>query len=212
MQNSPRKIEIWGRENSSNVRKVLWICEELDIEYEQHVVGGRHGGLDSPEYLAMNPNYVIPTIKHGDFVLWESNVILRYIGSVFGEGKVWPSDPRARAEADRWMDWQVTTLRPPMVPLVLDWIYERPMNQAGCEGMFNHWKIMDDRLSANKYLAGDNFTIGDIPCALIADWWFSFPITHPDLPHLRRWFDLIAERSGFQKYVLGKPYGPADDH
>ena len=207
-----RSIEVWGRENSSNVRKVLWLCEELQIEFVQHVVGGRHGGLDSPEYLAMNPKHKIPTIKHGSFVLWESNAILRYLGTVFGTATVWPEDVQVRARADQWMDWQVTTLRPPMVPLVLDWIYGRAMNQDACIAVEPKWRVLDEALGRTRYLAGDAFTLGDIPCAVVADWWFSFPIDRPSLPNLERWFSDISQRPGFRKFVLGKSYGPPEDH
>lgn len=207
-----RFITIWGRENSSNVRKVLWLCEELDIDFERIDIGGRFGGLESPEYKSKNPNGVIPTIRHRDYVLWESNVILRYLASVFDGGELWPHDPRERAEADRWMDWQVTTLRPPMVPLVLDWIYERQMNMQACEKMHKIWRTMEDRLETNRFLGGENFTIGDIPCALITDWWYSFPIQHPAMPNIQRWYGEISLRPGFKKYILNKTYGPAEDH
>jgi glutathione S-transferase len=207
-----RFITIWGRENSSNVRKVLWLCEELDIDFERIDIGGHFGGLESPEYQNKNPNRVIPTIRHEDYILWESNVILRYLTSIFDHGDLWPQNPRARAEADRWMDWQVTTLRPPMVPLVLDWIYERPMDTQACEKMHRIWKVMDNHLETNRFLGGDNFTIGDIPCAMITDWWRCFPIKHPNFPNLQRWYSEISQRPGFKKYVLNKPYGPAEDH
>ena len=102
-------LEIWGRRNASNVIPVMWAIGELDIPYLRHDVGGSFGGLDTAEYLAMNPNGRIPTITDDGCILWESNAIIRYLSAKYGEGSLWNPDPAIRSSADRWMEWFKTT-------------------------------------------------------------------------------------------------------
>src|SRR6202140_854311 len=109
-------LTIWGRSNSVNVQKVLWCCEELPRGYERIDAGGPFGVVSTPRYLNLNPNGLVPTIEDDGFVLWESNAIVRYLAAKHASGSVWPSDPHERADADRWMDWQTTTLQPAMGP------------------------------------------------------------------------------------------------
>src|SRR5262249_14445383 len=103
-------LKIWGRTTSSNVQKVMWAVGELGLEHERIDAGGKYGGLETAAYGQLNPNRRIPTVEDGDAVVWESNVIVRYLAAKFGAGELWPSDPGARASADQWMDWQQTTL------------------------------------------------------------------------------------------------------
>src|SRR5207248_3207850 len=107
-------LKILGRTTSSNVQKVLWCCAELAIPFEREDVGGPFGKNNTPEYLSLNPNGLVPTMDDDGFILWESNAIVRYLCAKHGVGKLWPTDPARRADADRWMDWQQTTLAPPM--------------------------------------------------------------------------------------------------
>lgn len=115
-------LKIWGRANSINVQKVLWCCDELSLEYERIDAGGPFGRTQNPDYLAMNPNGLIPTISDDGFTLWESNAIVRYLAAKHGVGGLCPEDLRERADADRWMDWQLGTLwvalRPVFIGLV----------------------------------------------------------------------------------------------
>jgi glutathione S-transferase len=102
-------MKIWGRANSINVMKVLWAADECGITYERTDVGGAFGG-NEPWYLKMNPNGVVPTIDDGGRVIWESNSAVRYLAAKYAAGTLWPTDPGQRSEADRWMDWQLSTL------------------------------------------------------------------------------------------------------
>src|SRR5690348_9690795 len=106
-----RVLKIWGRANSFNVQKVLWCADELGVPYERVDLGGPFGGNDDPAYRRLNPNGVVPTIQDGDLVLWESNAIVRYLAAKHGSGTLYPSDLAVRADADRWMDWQLTTIQ-----------------------------------------------------------------------------------------------------
>lgn len=110
-------IKIWGRTDSSNVQKVLWCCGELGVPFERLDWGGKFGGNKDPEYTAMNPNGLVPTIKDGDFVLWESNSIMRYLNAKYGNGRLLPASPEAMANANRWMDWQLSSFNGNIVPL-----------------------------------------------------------------------------------------------
>ncbi|MGA0060647.1 MAG: glutathione S-transferase family protein, partial [Planctomycetota bacterium] len=110
-------LKIWGRATSANVMKPLWVCDEMGVPYEHEEVGGSFGRTKDAAYLAMNPNSRVPTIVDDGFVLWESNAIVRYLANKHGKGSMAPSDPREYADADRWMDWQQTTVLPVMTPI-----------------------------------------------------------------------------------------------
>ena len=110
-------LKIWGRTSSINVQKVMWTVAELGLPHERIDVGGSFGGLDGPEYAALNPNRLIPVLQDGAIAVWESNAIVRYLAARHGAGGLWPEDPGRRSEADRWMDWQLTTLQPAISPI-----------------------------------------------------------------------------------------------
>ena len=128
-------LKIWGRTTSSNVQKVLWCCAELGIVYERVDLGGPFGGNRDAEYLTMNPNGRVPTIKDNDLILWESNTICRYLATTRHGERLYPSNPAARANVERWMDWQLATSGPPMAALLGMLIRARPeqRDQAAIE-------------------------------------------------------------------------------
>ena len=105
-------ITLWGRSSSANVQKVVWALEELGVSYEHVPLGGKYGGNDTPEYLAMNPNGLVPTLRDGALVVWESHAIVRYLAAQYGAGSLWPADPRERTLVDQWTDWTATTYQP----------------------------------------------------------------------------------------------------
>ncbi len=105
-------LKIWGRRNSSNVRKVLWCAEEIGLPYESIEVGGSHGGTQTPEYLAMNPNSLVPVIEDHGLPLWESNAIVRYLSARYALGTLYAEDPMQRAQAEKWMDWSTSRMAP----------------------------------------------------------------------------------------------------
>ena len=201
-------IKIWGRTDSSNVQKVLWCCDELGIPYQRIDIGGRFGGNQEKPYLDMNPNGLIPTIEDGGFVLWESNSIVRYLDDKYGHGKLLPSTPEGRAGANRWMDWQLTTLLPANVPLY--WGYIRtPAEKRDLVVLENSrqaaikvWKILDDHLTKNSYAAGDSFTMGDIPLGVWAHRWFNLPIERPEMPNVKAWYERLGQRPPYRTHVM----------
>jgi len=201
-------IKIWGRTDSSNVQKVLWCCDELGIPYQRIDIGGQFGGNQEKPYLDMNPNGLIPTIEDGGFVLWESNSIVRYLDDKYGHGKLLPSTPEGRAGANRWMDWQLTTLLPANVPLY--WGYIRtPAEKRDLVVLENSrqaaikvWKILDDHLAKNSYAAGDSFTMGDIPLGVWAHRWFNLPIERPEMPNVKAWYERLGQRPPYRTHVM----------
>jgi len=202
------KIKIWGRRDSSNVQKVVWCCGELGVAFERIDIGGKFGGNKEKPYLDINPNGLVPTIEDGSFVLWESNSIMRYLVEKYGQGKLLPSTPEGRANANRWMDWQLTILGPAIVPLFWGLIRypeekrDKAAMEAALQKTINAWKIVDDQLAKNSYLAGDDFTIGDIPLGVWAYRWFNLPIERPDLKHLSAWYEGLCKRPPYQTHIM----------
>ncbi len=201
-------LKILGRKTSSNVMKVLWGCAELGLEFEREDIGGPFGGNDQPEYLALNPNRLVPTLIEDDFVLWESNSILRYLAGVHGVGSLWPTEARTRARAERWMDWQLTTMSPSLVPVFRGFVRtpeaERDHDAiARARDLLEHnFAIVDRYLGETRFLAGDDFTMGDIPVGIAAYRWYHLPIDRQEFPNLKRWYDALTTRAGYREHVM----------
>ena len=199
---------IWGRDNSVNVQKVLWCCEELGIEYKRVDAGMSFGVVNTPEYRALNPNSLVPTLDEDGFVLWESNTIVRYLAATHARGSLWPEDPKARARAEQWMDWQNSTYWPAMRPLFMGLVRTEPAKRDP-QALETHrlavlklMEILDAHLQSHAYMGGDAFTMGDIPVGCGVWRWMGMPIERPALPNLQRWFDALAQRPAFRKTVM----------
>jgi glutathione S-transferase len=201
-------IKIWGRTDSSNVQKVLWCCGELGLDFDRVDLGGKFGGNKEKSYLDMNPNGLVPTIQDGDFVLWESNSIMRYLVEKYGQGRLLPPTPEGRASANRWMDWQLTTLGPSIVPLF--WTLIRTPQEkrdpnvvnSALEKTSNAWKIVDQQLTRNPYVAGDALTLGDIPLGVWTYRWYNLPIERPRFAQIDAWYKRLCQRPAYQKHIM----------
>lgn len=199
-------LKIWGRTNSINVQKVLWCCAETGAKYERIDAGMQFGVNNTPEFKAMNPNGLVPMINDDGFVLWESHAIVRYLARKHGLGTLCPSDPKVAADADRWMEWYSTTLWNHMRPIFWNLIRtpEEKRNMADVEDnrkkLAGYLAMADTHLANNKCLTGDQFTMGDIPLAVICHRWFILPIERPAMPNLERWFKATGERPGFKAH------------
>jgi glutathione S-transferase len=202
-------LKIWGRKNSSNVRKALWAAEELGLAYEAIDAGGAFGVVDTPEYRAMNPNGRVPVIEDEGLVLWESNAIVRYLLARHAPDSAWyPADPRARATADKWMDWTSSSFAGPFRTVfwgVLrtpaekqDWA---AINAAikECDELLN---MADHALISQPYLSGNEIGMGDIPLGSFIYAWFEMPIERAPQPHLQAWYERLKQRPAYQKAVM----------
>jgi len=201
-------IKVLGRMTSSNVQKVTWTLEELGLGYERTDLGGSFGGLNEPDYRAMNPNSVIPTVIDGDLVLWESNAIVRYFAAKHDDGGLWPSDPGERALADRWMDWQQTVLLGPWVGTFFGY-YRTPeqyrdhdKNAAALDALGKAYAILDAHLEGRTFIAGERLTIADIPAGMSLWRYYTMDIPRPALPHLEAWYARLQEREPYRNTVM----------
>lgn len=200
-------LKIWGRINSINVQKVMWSVAEMGIPHERIDAGLQFGGVNEAWYREMNPNGRVPTINEDGFVLWESNAIVRYLSSKHGAGSLYPADLQVRADADRWMDWATTTMAPLMTPLFWGLI-RTPADKrdpAAIEDvrlkMEDVMRMLDARLADRAFIAGNAFTMGDIPVGCFTQRWLALPIAHDDHPHLARWVARLEARRGYVAHV-----------
>ncbi|MPY71101.1 MAG: glutathione S-transferase [Alphaproteobacteria bacterium] len=202
-------IRIIGRKTSSNVQKVLWLCSEVGLEFERTDLGGPFGGNDKPEYRAMNPNGLVPTIVEDGFVLWESNAIVRYLAAKFAaKSGLYPEDLRERAAGERWMDWQLSVMNPAMRPVFWGYVRTKPEDRDEAaltkqiDTLGAKFRMMDDHLAGHAFMAGDRFTVGDIPVGIAVHRWFEMPIPRIDLPNLARFHARLKERPAFQEHIM----------
>jgi glutathione S-transferase len=203
------QITVWGRANSVNVQKALWCLSELDLAYERIDAGMEFGRNFDPEYLAMNPNARVPTLVDGDYVLWESHSIMRYLALAYGpDSPIYPQAHQRRAGVDRWLDWALSTVQPASRPVFWALVRTPPerrdmaaiQKDADAEALV--WAIADAQLASRRFLEGDDFTIADIGVGVFARRWIRVEgITKPKLPNLERWFAELESRPGFQKHL-----------
>jgi glutathione S-transferase len=201
-------MKIWGRTNSINVQKVLWCCAELGLEYERVDAGLAFGVNDTPEYKAMNPNGLVPTIDEAGFILWESHAIVRYLARKHGTGTLWPNDARATADADRWMEWYSTTLWLNLRPIFHNLVRTPPEKrnlgevEEARKRLAANFGILDKHLAGRDYLAGQSFTVADIPMGVASYRWFNLPLERPAMANVERWYQRLCARSAFKQHCM----------
>jgi glutathione S-transferase len=195
-------LRIWGRISSVNVQKVVWCCDELALPYERIDAGGAFGLNDTPQYLAMNPNGLVPVIDEDGFILYESNAITRYLAAKHGAGRLWPDDPRARADVDRWMEWQSTGYTPAMVQAFWGLVRTPPEKRDPAAIEASRVKseklsaVLDRHLAGREFVAGNAFSPADIVVGCAAHRWLGLPITREPRPNLERWYASLKSRPG----------------
>ena len=200
-------LKIWGRTNSVNVKKALWCAEELGLKYDRVDAGMQFGVTKTPEYLRMNPNSLVPTIDDDGFVLWESHSIVRYLAAKHGMGRLCPADLKARADAERWMDWAFTfqnamravfwgLIRTPPEKRDAKAIEEGRVksNQLAAE-------VLERALEKNAYITDNRLSMGDIPIGCEVQRWMRCPIERPKLANVEAWFERLRERPAYRKFV-----------
>jgi glutathione S-transferase len=205
-------IKVWGRNTSSNVQKVMWAVGEIGLPHERIDIGGHFGKNNEPAYLAMNPNGLVPTLEEeGGFLLWESNSIVRYLAAKHKATELEPADLRMRANASKWMDWQLAVLGPAITPVFWGLVRTPPEKrdhaaiEQGKKKTTAAVKIMDDQLAKTACLAGDGFSYGDIPVGIMAYRYRQLVPDRPPFPNFERWYAAISARQAFKDYVGAVP-------
>jgi glutathione S-transferase len=206
-------IKIWGRNTSSNVQKAMWAVGELNLEHTRIDVGGAFGKNKEAPYLAMNPNGLVPTLEEEDgFLLWESNSIIRYLAGKYDKsGALEPRDPKQRAVASQWMDWQLSVAGPAITPVFWGLVRTPPEKRdgaaiaAGKEKTTAAMQILDRQLGKTQYIAGDAFSYGDIPVGIMCYRYVQLVPERPKTPHLDRWYAAISNRPAFKQHVGSIP-------
>ncbi len=213
-------LTIWGRRSAFNVQKVLWLADELGLDYRHVDAGGAAGGLDDPQFLAMNPHGRVPVIDDDGTVVWESHAILRYLAARYGAGSFWSDDPATRSLADRWMDWAQTSLQPDFLVGVFWAFYRTPEADRDMEKVSakiascaRHMSLLDRALAESGFVAGDAMTLADIAVGTHLYRYFNIDIERPDVPRLAAYYDRLAGRPVYRKTVMlpfGDLYGRVD--
>jgi glutathione S-transferase len=204
-------LKIWGRNTSSNVQKAMFAIGELGLANERIDIGGAFGKNREPAYLAMNPNGLVPTLEEDGFLLWESNAIIRYLAGKFGAGTLEPADPHVRARANQWMDWQLSVIGPAITPVFWGMIRTPPEqrnHKAIDEGKVKTTaavKVLDEQFAKTQYAAGNAFSMGDIPMAVMCYRYRELVPERPSFPNFERWYAAIAARPAFRDHVSSIP-------
>jgi len=202
-------LRVWGRRNSQNVQKVMWLVGELGLPHEHIDAGGPFGKLSDAGFGALNPNRLVPVIEDGGLVVWESHAILRYLAATYGGETWWPPGAGERSAFDRWMDWCQAHWQPAFVSGVFWGLYRTPEAQrdmgavnrslATCAELM---KIVEPVLAKRPFLAGDHFTLGDIPLGASLYRYFGLDIDRPALPAVEAWYERLKQRPDYREHVM----------
>ncbi|MEM7422944.1 MAG: glutathione S-transferase family protein [Pseudomonadota bacterium] len=202
-------LTVWGRTTSSNVQVAMWAIAELGVAHERRDWGGAYGGNDEPDFRAMNPNGLIPVLKDGDLVMWESPAILRYLGAKYGDNAFWPTDPGERGRLDMWAEWTKTSLCPELIYKVF-WqlVRTRPADRnqsvidAGVSALHTLMPRLDARLSTGDYLGGDGLSFADIMTGHVLYRYTEMDFQKPVTPHVDAYYARLVDRPAYQEHVM----------
>ena len=202
-------LTVWGRRSSFNLQKVMWLVGELALAHRHIEAGGRFGGLDTPEFKAMNPHGRVPVIDDGGLVVWESHTILRFLAARYGHGSFWSDDAGARSQVERWM----TTLQPDFLMGVFWGFYRTPEPQRNWPAIRDkvarcarHFQLLDRMLADRPFLAGDALSLADIPADTCLYRYFELDIERPSVPNVEAWYRRLQDRAAYRTHVM-VPFG-----
>ncbi len=202
-------LTVWGRRSSFNLQKVMWLVDELGIAHQHIEAGGKFGGLDTPEFSAMNPHRKVPVIDDNGTVVWESHTILRYLAARYGTAPFWQEDPARRSQFDRWMDWSQATLQPDFLLGIFWGFYRTPeaqRNMAAIQTRIDrcakHFRLLDGVLADRPFMLGNELTLADIPIGTNLYRYFNLEIERPDIPNVAAWYERLQQRPGYRNHVM----------
>lgn len=202
-------ITIYGRANSINVRKVLWLCEDIGVAFDRLDYGRGFKDVNSPEFLAMNPHAQVPVVVDGDAVIWESNTCLRYLNAKYGDENMHPKDLAARGHVEQWMDWQIGHFQPAITPIFFARFLNNPdfqkpetLNPA-IERTAKMMRILSAQIDkAGGYIAGPDCTLADFALGAGVHRWYALVPEAEKLKPLEDYYKHLSQRPGYKKYVL----------
>jgi glutathione S-transferase len=202
-------LTVWGRRSSFNLQKVMWLVAELQLEHRHIEAGGRFGGLDTPEFRAMNPHGRVPVIDDGGTIVWESHAILRYLAACYGRDAFWSDDEATRSLSDRWMDWAQTSLQPDFLIGVFWGLYRTPEPQRDWPAIKDridrcarHFELLERMLADRAFMLGDRLTLADIPIGTSLYRYFNLEIERPSVPNVEAWYRRLQERPAYRAHVM----------
>lgn len=200
-------LRIYGRANSINVRKVLWMCDEVGETYEREDWGRGYKPTSDAAFQKVSPFGVVPVIDDNGFILRESNTIVRYLASKHGRADLYPTDLKVRATLEAWMDWAATDIYTSIRPVFLGKVVKQPaftdpkVIEAGQIDWNRQMGLLEAHLAAaGPYITGGAFTIADIPVGLIVNRWKTIEFAKPDLKAVADYYDRLAERPGYRAH------------
>jgi len=206
-------LTVWGRRSSFNLQKVMWLVGELAIEHRHIEAGGQFGGLDTPEFRAMNPHGRVPVIDDNGTVVWESHAILRYLAARYGRGSFWIDDAAERSRVDQWLDWSQTTLQPDFLIGIFWGFYRTPEPQRNLPAIkesinrcTRHFQLLDRLLSGPTFMLGNQLSLADIPSGTHLYRYFNLEIERPSLPNVDAWYRRLQDRAAYRTHVM-VPFG-----
>lgn len=201
-------LRILGKASSINVRKVLWTCAELDLSFEREDWGSGFQSTDSPEFLELNPNAMVPVLVDGENVLWESNTICRYLSARYRAGRLMPVDAGHRARVEQWMDWQATELNNAWRYAFMALVRNSPVHldaiqiAASVSQWNRHMVILERQLErTGAFVAGADFSLADIVLGLSVNRWLMTPIDRPILPAVNSYIARLRERPAYLEFA-----------
>ncbi|MDX9678170.1 glutathione S-transferase family protein [Pseudomonas zeae] len=197
-------LRILGKASSINVRKVLWTCAELQIPFEREDWGSGFRSTHDAQFLALNPCAMVPVIQDGDFTLWESNTIIRYLAARYDGSHLYPTDAQTRARVDQWIDWQASELNRSWSYAFMSLVRQSPdyKDNAALANGIEQWSksmaILDRQLDkTGAYVSGETFSLADIPIGLSVNRWFETPLAHPDFAAVKAYYERLSLRPGY---------------
>ena len=201
-------ITVYGRNTSVNVQTVMWCIAELGLDHERLDYGAAFGKTDTAEYRAMNPNGLVPTIKDGETVIWESAAIVRYLACKYGDEQFWPRDPGARAQLDMWAEWMKSTIYPDFTMTVFIQLVRTAKSArnvaavAAAEARLKqNWTLLDARIGKGPWLNGEHFSFADISCGVMLHRFNTLEHDRPDVPNLDAYYERLMARSAYANHV-----------
>lgn len=202
-------IELWGRASSANVQKAIWTLAELGVPHTRIDAGGAFGRNDTPEFAAMNPNRLVPVLKDGDFALWESDAIVRYLATTYGRGSLYPTDPKDAARADQWMAFSAMGLYGEIISGLFWGLIRTAASDRNPAAIATAAKkagdklaILDAHLAGRAYILGDTLTMADIPAGTLMYRYYTLPVERPSLPNVEAWYVRLCARPAYAAHVM----------